>query len=300
MVPRAPRFVCLGSISYDFIFQVERLPREHEKLRCPSVTQGSGGSAANAAFWLARLGCDVQIAASIGADAWGQLCTQQLSAVGVKTDLLQIHPDLSTGVATVFTNPTDKRMVTASGANQHLDMQRFDFSTLVPNTHIHLSLANEEKALALLQKAKQQGASTSCEFNGISSVERIKLCDYCFMNHDELRRWLGYKNPFNAWRKLAAGSNAALIVTCGSDGATLIRGNEEFHVAATQTNVVDRTGGGDAFDAGFLAGVMGGLDITASLSVGLELAAQVISFMGATNHHPINSIEKLRQHKKPI
>lgn len=299
MVPHAPRFFCVGSISYDFIFQVNRLPKEHEKLRCSSVTQGTGGSAANAAFWLARLGCDVQLVASIGADAWGQLCTQQLSAAGVKTDFLQIYPDLATGVATVFTNPTDKRMVTASGANQNLDMQRFDYSEIAPNTHIHLSLANEEKALALLHQAKRQGASTSCEFNGISSLERIKLCDYCFMNHDELGRWLGYENPVVAWRKLAAGSDAALIVTCGGDGATLIRGHEEFHVAAAQTNVVDRTGGGDAFDAGFLAGVMGGLDVTASLSVGLELAAQVISFAGATNQHPMNSVERLYQRRNP-
>lgn len=83
------RFICAGSLNVDLTFPVERLPAEHEKLRCRGSALHYGGSAANTAYWLARLEQPVQMLGCVGDDPFGSLAVAALAEVGVDTRLIQ-------------------------------------------------------------------------------------------------------------------------------------------------------------------------------------------------------------------
>ena len=274
------KFLCIGSISFDLIFQVDRMPLAHEKLRCPTVHQSCGGSAANTAWWLARLGHEVQFVGSVGKDAFGLACAEHLKSAGINIDGIQ-YVDDATGVATVFTNSSEKRMVTSAGANRYLDPALVDLECIEPGDFVHLSVSDDRKAIFLMTQAAVRGATVSCEFNGNRNAERLDCIDYAFMNHDELSRWMGTENVIDAWQKMSGATKAALAVTSGADGAAFVRGGEILRVPAGPVSVVDRTGGGDAFDAGFLHAVAVNRSPNDALATGLALAALCISHHGA-------------------
>lgn len=257
------------------------MPDEHEKLRCPRVHCASGGSAANTAYWLARLGHNVAFAGCVGDDEMGRMCASELREVGVDTADMQVTSLASTGVASIFVNQDDKRMVTASGANGLFDTDRLTIDDIGPNVHVHVALLDDSSAVAVLRQARERGATTSSEFNGVQSAKRVRYCDICLMNLDELRRWLGPEAPLTRWKELFEELDTWLVVTQGDAGAKAFGKGEMYQAAAVPTLPVDRTGGGDAFDAAYLTGIAFGLGSQASLEMALRLASQVIRYIGA-------------------
>ncbi|MBS1213423.1 MAG: sugar kinase [Proteobacteria bacterium] len=273
------RFICAGSLNVDITFDVERIPREHEKLRCDSALVAPGGSAANTAHWLARLGLETSMLGGVGIDPFGPWCLDALDAAGVDTSRVQRHAGACTGMATIFINPTSKRMVTAGGANRCFDPEQVPAALFDRQTHLHFATSFRSIALPLLRKAKAAGAATSCDLDGLPTSEMLPLLDYCFVNQTDLQRALGSVDTHAAWKSL--GSRMTLVVTLGERGAVAIDGQGEHSASAFPAYVVDRTGGGDAFDAGFLYGLACGHDLSVCLRLGLQLAARVISAPGA-------------------
>ena len=105
------------------------------------------------------------------------------------------------------------------------------------------------------------------------------LVDYCFINHTDLQRALGPVEPREAWNTLDP--HMTLVVTQGESGATAVNERGEHSIPAVPVSVIDRTGGGDAFDAGFLYGLFRGDGLTGCLRLGLQLAARVVAAAGA-------------------
>lgn len=272
------RFICAGSLNVDITFQVPRMPEEHEKLRVDESIVSCGGSAANTAHWLARLGADVRMLGCVGTDAFGCLCVDALARVGVDVGLVQRSARSATGIAAIFVNPSSKRMVTTGGANGCFNPQVLPGDLFQPGVHLHVATSSLPMALSLLRMAKAGGASTSCDLDGLPGPELISHADVCFANQTDLFRALGQIEPGDAWRRLGG---PGLALTRGTEGASFVDASGEYFTRALDVEVVDRTGGGDAFDAGFLLGWSQGLDWPSCLRSGLSLAAQVIAARGS-------------------
>ena len=278
------RFVCLGSLNVDIGFQVERMPAEHEKLRCREAHIAQGGSAANTAHWLSRLGAAVTMLGCTGRDALGESAIDALVRVGVDASGVQRTERAATGVAVVFANPGSKRMVTSGGANAFLDPEAIPHGLFGPRTHLHVATPLAAIALPVLRAARAAGASTSCDLDELPSDEALPLVDICFVNHSDLARALGPLSAQAARGRLLDGRvdhGMVLVVTRGADGAVAAGPTGEWQVAADAVDVVDRTGGGDAFDAGVLFARSRDGDWPAALIAGLRLAARVIAQPGA-------------------
>jgi ribokinase len=273
------QFVCAGSLNVDLTFPVDRLPAEHEKLRCREGRLAYGGAAANTAHWLARLGQQVAMLGCVGEDPFGTLAVAALTEVGVDTRRIQRTHESLTVMAVIFTNPHSKRMVIAGGANAYFDPAAVDGETFAPGTHLHVATAMHRIALPLVHLAKERGATVSSDLEEGPDGEMSPLLDWVFMNHSDLHRWLGSDDVHEARKHLAP--QTVLIVTQGSDGAMALGSTEETGHPAFPVNVVDRTGGGDAFNAGFLYGLARALPLRTCLRLGLSLAAQVIAKQGA-------------------
>jgi ribokinase len=297
------RFVCAGSLNVDLSFPVERLPEEHEKLRCRESYLACGGAAANTAHWLARLGQPgeleraprlkrpgelkraprlkrpVTMLGCVGDDPLGDLAVTALAEVGVDTRRIQRTRQSLTGMAAIFVNPRSKRMVTSGGANACFDPSVIEAELFAPGVHLHVATALNRIALPLMRLAKARGATVSCDLDEAPDAEMMPCLDWVFLNHSTLRRWTGADDPREARERLAPGT--WLIVTQGEKGALALGPGEEVFHPAFPAEVVDRTGGGDAFAAGFLHGLALDRPLRDCLRLGLLLAARVIAEPGS-------------------
>lgn len=273
------RFVCAGNLNVDITFPVERLPEEHEKLRCLESTLTYGGGAANTGYWLARLGQPVQILGCVGDDPVGSLAVAALAESGVDTSRIQRTHQSLTGMAAIFSTPQSKRMVISGGANAYFDPALLEGEIFDAGVHLHVATCMHQIAHPLIRLAKERGATVSCDLNERPDPRMLRYLDLLFTNHTELRRWTGSEAPAEA-RKLLTPKNV-LIVTQGAYGATMLGPTEEIFEPAPPVSVVDRTGGGDAFIAGFLYGLAQDQPARVCLRLGLMLATQVIAKPGS-------------------
>jgi len=260
---------------------VPRMPDEHEKLRCTDVHLSLGGSAANTAHWLARLGVPVAMLGAVGVDPLGDWCVEDLRRAGVDVTRVQRIPDAATGVATVFVNPASKRMVTSGGANARFDPDRLTDGLFGPDAHVHVATPLKPIVVPVLQAARRSGATTSCDLDEPPGRDLTGLLDICFMTRSCLERHCGSISLREAFGAPAMAGPTALVVTLGAEGAAAVTDRADWSVPVDPVDVVDRTGGGDAFDAAFLAAWSRGESWLAALDRGLGLARQVIGRLGS-------------------
>jgi len=107
-----------GNINYDIILPLGELPGPHEKMACPGAVAGFGGSAANTAWWLGRMGMPVTLAGAVGRDLFGEAQLSNLERSGVLVSGVDRVAGGS-GLAIVFSREKEKRMIRIPGANIH-------------------------------------------------------------------------------------------------------------------------------------------------------------------------------------
>lgn len=276
------KFVCLGNLNIDITFIIDRMPEEHEKLGSLDSFIEYGGAASNTAYWLSKLGHSVQMIGCVGEDALGKMYLEHLENIGIEINAIQKTNKINTSILAIFANANSKRMLGSKGASKFLDVTKIKANIFDSSTHLHISYSNYDTVLDTLQKAKKRGSSTSIELKENYDFNIIKLCDYCFINNDDFQRWFGKDNPEKFWLNICPNETIPyLVLTKGKSGAQLIGKSENCSTLAYPTDVIDRTGGGDAFNAGFLHSIFTKKDFIYSLDVGLRLASEVISYLGA-------------------
>ena len=264
----------VGNINYDILFPLERLPGPHEKASCDEAVTGFGGSAANTAWWLAKLGVDVSLAGAVGNDALGKDHLEHLRQAGVDIDGVLLS-DTATGIAVVFSLGREKRMVRASGANMtgKVEPDLLNGIGLVYLSGRDIRLLTDYAALA-----RDRGITVICGTHGFMESGLEDTADGFILNADEVRTVTGLGDPEEGIRAL---DSELAAVTLPAGGCLVARGIDVRKIPSPELDPVDRTGGGDAFAAGFLAGLDKGLDVMKCGEMGNRLAAEVIMGMGA-------------------
>jgi sugar/nucleoside kinase (ribokinase family) len=271
---------CIGSINVDFIFATSRWPSEHEKYRTESYICANGGSAANTAVELSRLGRKVTIVGGTGTDDLGNIALRSLIKAGVNIDHVIRRSDWKTGCAAIRSQGNSKSILTAGGIDdptvafkslQTLDVRRGD--------HLHFSWAPSQEIHDQLQHWRQMGASLSWETDGRMNVHTAELMDVIFMNETERKMYRHKGVVTDAWIN-SLKHDVTVVATLGEAGAEAYFRGERLFCKAQQVNVVDRTGGGDAFDAGFLDAWLDRSALDACLERGLRSAAIVLGQIG--------------------
>lgn len=264
----------VGNINYDILLPLDRLPGPHEKMTCSHAVTGFGGSAANTAYWLAKLGRRVSLAGAVGTDTLGGAHLDELARAGVHTEGV-IRVDAATGVAVIFSLGREKRMVRVPGANMRGQVH----PALVEGCRlVYLSGGDTPTLAGYAARANSRGIPVYCGWHGACEKEIAGFADGFILNSDELRQITGIEDSGEAIGALDA---AVAAVTLPSGGCIVSEGIRVLTVTAPELEPVDRTGGGDAFAAGFLAGIHAGMGAAQSAGVGNRLAAAVIMEMGA-------------------
>jgi ribokinase len=268
------KILCVGNMNMDIIFPTERLPGPHQKMSIPGALIGYGGSAANTAYWLARLGCRVSMAGAVGDDPPGEGQIGHLKSVGVDTGGVSREKTAS-GVAVILARGEEKRMIRSPGANQggYCRPEILEGCRLV-----YLSGSNSTLLRRYAEEAASRGVAVFYGPAGRSEVELLEAADGIILNDDELRKITGLTDPGEGLLFL---KKSCAAVTLSRGGCLVAAAGKMVEVPSPRLEPVDRTGGGDAFAAGFLRDYMAGGSPEDWGETGNAMATAVITRWGA-------------------
>jgi len=271
--------VCIGSINVDFIFAAGRWPAEHEKYLADNYVCASGGAAANTACELSRLGRKATMVGGIGNDDLGKIALNGLVAADVNVDHIIRRNDWKTGCAAIRSMGKTKSILTAGVIDVAVIFDSLKTLNLQKGDHLHFSWFPSHEMRGQLQHWRDAGISLSWETDGRMNTAIAELFDIIFMNEVELKMYKDKGAVTDAWIK-SPKHNLTVVVTLGDVGAEAYFKGQRFFCKAHQVNIVDRTGGGDAFDAGFLDAWLSRRPLDACLDGGLQSAAVILGQLG--------------------
>jgi len=262
-VHKSLRYLVIGDINVDIIFEgIKTPPVMGQEMFVSNMDFCLGGSAANTASALGKLGAHVALWTRVGQDEFGSFLLKSLHQAGVDLGYVKQIPGGKSGVSVAMTNHSDRSFISFPGTNQELDFAEVEEGDLIGNTYLHLSGFDWERNfpgyLTLLQRAKRMGIITSFDL-GWTEFDRYRSSLW------DLLPWVDYFFP-NELEALALTQapdvSTALeildekilepIITLGNRGAVTRWQGQEIHQAAFQVESIDSVGAGDAFAAGFL------------------------------------------------
>ncbi len=263
-------------------------------------SQVSGGSAANTMAGLANLGIRAAFVGSVSDDSIGSHFIDDLRQIGVTCigmEPLEAKAHGS-GICHVLVTPDAERsMATYLGAaseviySEHLENAINSSSILYLEGYLFDSPVAKETLFKAIDTAKKSGTIVAISLSDPFVVERYRhelseivfggLADIVFANSDETQILAGAQSFDEALKAFMKDSLLAAL-TAGSKGAVVISKGEKYNIDSTVVDrVIDTTGAGDLFAAGFLAGLLLGESLHKAGSLGSLSAAEVISLLGA-------------------
>ena len=261
------------------------------------ISMTVGSSSAIAACGAARLGLRVGFVGIVGDDEFGRFMLRTLGERGIDVSGCIVDPVRTTGASVILGRGGDRAILTAVGAIEALRAEDVPAGALSRARHVHVGSLYLQTALrsrvgALLAAARRGGATTSIDPNWDPSGrwdpldDVLAATDVCLLNLAEATALTGESDPERAARVLSGDEGRAVVVKLGSDGALAVRGDEVSHVAAPSMHVVDTTGAGDSFDAGFIAGWSSGWTLDRSLDLAVTCGSASTSCAGGVDGQP--------------
>lgn len=272
--------------------------------------QVSGGSAANTVAGLASLGADCAYIGKVHDDELGQLFKRDIGAVGIDCFTKPLLEGPATGRSVVLVTPDAQRsMFTYLGAAGKLMPEDIDEKIISEARTIFIEgyLWDEPEAHASIKKAcdlaAKYGRDVAFSVSDVSSIlkHRQEMIDFIhenvrilFANEDEIKTLFATDSVEQALEMVKPLVDIA-AVTRDARGSVVVHGREKIFVEAEKIeNVVDSTGAGDLYAAGFLYGLVKGRSLGTCATIGGIAAAEVITHYGA---RPEVSLRGLVRHK---
>jgi ribokinase len=286
--------VVVGDLVTDVLALLSAPPAPHSDT--PSrIRLAGGGSAANVAAWLARQGAVVHLVVRVGDDQAGSSRCAELRSAGVDV-AAAVDEHAPTGTVVVLVDQDGARTMLADrGANALLQPDDLPGPLFTGGNHLHLSgyvLLDEGSraaGVAALERARAAGMTISVDPSSEAPLRSAgadrwlawtSSADLCLPNLAEARLLAGTDDAAEAALRLGR-QYREVVVTAGADGALWSDGSAVVHRPAETASVVDTTGAGDAFTAGYLRAWVADEPVETRLDAGVRLAAVAVATAGA-------------------
>jgi sulfofructose kinase len=280
--------LCVGHAAWDISLFLEGFPAENSKLEIRSMSECGGGPAANAAYLLARWGVSSGLAASIGADTYGNRIAEELATAGVDIAELDCNPSGVTPVSAILVN-------LKNGSRTIINRKASGGSPLRLKTPPPLSgaprvmLFDGHELDASLQALELfPGALTILDAGSLreGTRELAKRVDFLVSSERFACQFSGLpdlaspENQAKAIAALNAWNGKPVVITRGEQG--MLRGTNEkvSHYPAFSVQAVDTTAAGDIFHGAFAYGILMGLPIDETLRLSAAAAAISVTIRG--------------------
>ena len=301
--------ICIGAALVDMVAQVERHPIEDDEVFVSDLKLMSGGAAANTAYACAKIGLNTAFIGKLGfKDTFGAKIISDFDDVKVNTTLMKYSKEYGTGSAYVALNKGgDRRIYAHSGAANYLSKEDIILEEIIKAKVIFLSsLKNLKPFIEAAEIARKNSITVILNpgmliidqgFNNIKNL--LEKIDIFILSQREFLTLMNVKgNEFDTViikekiNELFKLGIKIIIVTRGKDGATIFNHQQSETIPPIEvTEVVDTTGAGDAFSAGFINGFVKNLsynfeDLKNNVKIGNFLAGNCIQKLGARNGIP--------------
>lgn len=273
------------------------------KIEVSELVLTTGGGATNAAATFGRLGLRTATICRVGDDPPGKDVVEDISHFGVSTHLVRMIKDADTAYSTILTMKDGERTILVyRGTSSEFVAADIPQMAIENTKWIYLTSLGGNLGLAkkIITSAHKAGVSVAWnpgrkELEGglKTLVPLLPMINVLNMNLEEAILLTG-KKPGRAGSGLQAGKLADIfqllhndglvrLITDGTNGATVYRDGWMAHAATTGVKAISRTGAGDAFGSGFVAGLIKTDDLLEALRVGMVNAESVILKHGAKN-----------------
>ena len=272
----------------------------------PNPTYAAGGSAANTAYWISVLGGQAGFIGKVSNDDLGKQFKSSLSEHGLKDLTVYEEGDDQTGLCAIFITPDGERtMNTYLGAGAQLSMSDLNEQAINKCNILYMEgylwdrLPTKEAFMYASNVNKLSGGKNALSLSDVFCVEAHRdsfldlikdNIDIVFCNEDELNT-LTKQNSVEESVKFVNKyfpNLDQLICTLGPKGALVIKNKTEYFYEATEAEVVDKTGAGDYFAAGYLYGIENDFSIEDAALIANKSAAYVISEIGVRPEKPFS------------
>jgi sugar/nucleoside kinase (ribokinase family) len=284
--------ITLGMHVLDVLVRpVEAIPDGQNTVLVEEIRMTAAGTAGGTALTLVKLGATVRSAGAVGADPTGDLLVALLGKAGVDTAALVRREGVATSTTVLPIRPNGERpSLHLLGANLTYRAADVPWDSFGDAEHLHLGgpelILGE--APAILADARERGLSTSVDLIAPGALGNLAMLepllpyvDYLLPNDEQVLGFTDSADLSDGCRKLIAAGARTVAATCGADGALIVDADGEQRVPAYQVDVVDTTGCGDAFSAGFVVGVLSGRSVRDAAVLGSAAAALVAQGLGS-------------------
>ena len=289
--------VGFGALNVDKLFKVNKIVAVEDEGFIHTCVETCGGSAANTIVGLARLGCKVGFIGKIGGDKEGDLlingfCKEAVDANGI----VRTEHGRSGSVLGFVAKDGERALYIDSGVNDSIKLDDVDEAYVSQARFLHLtsfvgetSFQTQKKLLSVLPESVKVSFDPGMLYaqRGLSQLETIiKKTDIMMPNVVELELLTG-KTDYCTGADSLIGKGAKIVaVKLGGEGCYVTDGRERHLIEAFKVKVVDTTGAGDAFCAGFLYGVLNAKNLFECGRLGNFVASRCVMKMGARTGLP--------------
>ncbi len=298
--------VALGHALVDIRVLVERFPQPDEEAVILDERRGVGGSAANTAIAARRLGLRTGIIAKIGLDSFGRIVVDELLREGVDVSGLKVSLTSSTGFSIVVRDSLGQILVYGfKGAAEELTPQDVDFNLIVSARALHIASLRIDTSKEAACRARSNNVLVSWDPGrvvarlGVEKLKDLLKCvDIVLVNKLEAKTLTGLGDYRLAARKLLDYGPRIVIVKRGSEGAYMVSSEGVFEEPAYPVErVVDTTGAGDTFAAGFITALLWGWRLNEALRLASLAAALKVSKLGS---HAAPTLHEVREYTRKL
>ena len=281
-----------GALNVDMLFKVDRLAGAEEESFIEDYTEACGGSAANTVVGLARLGCKVGFIGKVAGDREGKLQIDCFKTEGVDTSgIIETTKGKSGSVLGFVDKKGARALYINSGVNDTIEPRELKWDYVSQTKFLHLSSFVGEKSFRTQKKLLGSLPSdVKISFDpgsvyaqkGFASIEPVIRSSYVLMpNAVELELLTGEADYCKGADFMIEMGVKIVAVKLGSKGCYVTDGRERLRIEPFKVKVVDTTGAGDAFCAGFLYGLINNKSLSECGRLGNFVASRCVMEMGA-------------------
>lgn len=287
--------LCFGNLVLDIVVRPVEQVKWGATTWVESIEQRLGGNGASTSYALATLGVPARLVGMAGNDAFGDFLVEKLRLAGVDVSRVRRSAGATATSAVLVDSSGARALLHRLGVSMEAFSTPADLTPGLTEGCGYLHLANvyslphlQRHAAELLRQARLAGLATALDtgwdargrwFQTLEAC--LPLLDFLFVNRDEARELTGQEDPRQGARFLLAHGVRHVIVKLGGDGCAVFRSESEIHSPAFEVPVVDTTGAGDRFVAGFLAALAYGGSLEDAARLGNALGALSVQRLGA-------------------
>lgn len=286
------KILCMGDVALDVIAQLKE-PINYGNDTASRISTHPGGQAANVATWITRTNNKAAIVARVGNDPVGFALVSDLDKYGVEHSGM-MNSGRPSGVVVILVDSNGERtMFPDNGANADLEVSDLpsldDVDGVFLSGYALLDFRSRDAALGMVKKFQERKIPIFFDpttTGAMKVVPRQEILDWVGMvdgillNSDEAR-YLGESNELEEAEENLLKRTPLVVIKMGSRGALGVYQDQFVKVPAVTTNVVDTTGAGDSFAAGFIPKWLETKNLEDALNAGTALAAKCVSIVGA-------------------